>query len=132
MRLSVSIVFGCLFFTGSLFSQQVDIATMPPDQAFEHVYSKQLYTDSLTTTYVIWIKNRVPLHKHAAHTEQVYIAEGTGEMVLGDSTFTVYAGMHIFIPMGTPHSVQVTSAAPLKVVSIQSPMFDGSDRIKLE
>lgn len=124
----------CTFFlvAGNAFAQPVDVSALQPDQPFDNIFSKQLYSDSLTTTFVIWIKERVPLHKHAAHTEQVHIVEGSGEMVLGDSTFTVHAGMHVFIPLGTPHSVRVTSATPLKVISIQTPMFDGTDRIKLE
>ena len=62
------------------------------------------------------------------HTEQVYVLEGGGSMTLGDSTFSIKAGDLILIPMGTPHSVITTTDVPLKVVSIQSPKFDG-DRI---
>lgn len=126
-------VFGVLLCsTFNSYAQKVQIDTLQPDAVYENICSKQLYSDSLTTTFVIWIKHRVPLHKHALHTEQVYVIAGTGTMQLGDQQFNVQAGDHIFIPLGTPHAVQVTSTEPLQVVSIQTPLFDGSDRIKLE
>jgi hypothetical protein len=34
--------------------------------------------------------------------------------------------------MGTPHSLKVTSVSAVKVLSIQSPKFDGKDRIFIE
>jgi len=38
-------------------------------------------------------------------------------------------GGSIFIPQNTWHYVKVTSAEPLKVLSIQAPNFDGKDRV---
>lgn len=126
------ILFLCISTISQAQAQHIDVRALQPDQPYDNVFSKQLYSDSLTTTFVIWIKAQVPLHKHTTHTEQVYILEGTAQMTLGDSLFTVQAGDHIFIPMGTPHKAVVTSTTPLKVLSIQTPMFDGTDRIKLE
>ncbi len=100
-----------------------------PDTLFENVFSKRLFSDSLTSSFIIWIKQEVPLHKHAEHTEQVYILEGTANMLLGDNWIAIKSGDYIVIPKGTPHQVIVNSAVPLKVLSIQSPMFDGTDRI---
>ena len=130
MRLFILLV--CCISMYAASGQQISVSDIQPDKEFENVYSKQLYSDSLTTTFIIWIKQSVPLHKHAYHTEQVVVLEGTGEMILGDSILQVRAGDHITIPLGTPHAVKVTSAAPLKVISIQAPYFDGTDRIKLE
>ena len=72
------------------------------------------------------------LHKHVEHTENVIILEGEGEMTLGDKKFKVKKGDIVFIPKGTPHSLTVTSAIPVKVLSVQSPFFDGKDRIFIE
>lgn len=69
------------------------------------------------------------LHKHIKHTEYVKILEGRGEMTLGDKTIKIKKGDWITIPKGTPHGVKVTSRKPMKVLSIQSPKFDGKDRI---
>jgi mannose-6-phosphate isomerase-like protein (cupin superfamily) len=50
-------------------------------------------------------------------------------MKLGNATFKISEGDVIFIPLNTFHSVKSTGKVPLKVLSIQSPEFDGSDRI---
>ncbi|HRH39186.1 MAG TPA: cupin domain-containing protein, partial [Flavobacteriales bacterium] len=68
-------------------------------------------------------------HFHQHHTEHVVVLEGTAVMTLGDSTFTIAAGSTIAIPMGTVHAVTTTSNVPLRVISVQSPQFDGTDRV---
>jgi mannose-6-phosphate isomerase-like protein (cupin superfamily) len=68
-------------------------------------------------------------HHDAEHTEHVYIIEGTGDMLVGDSIYAVKKGDLIVIPPGTPHAVMTTSEEPLKVVSVQSPDFVGADRV---
>jgi mannose-6-phosphate isomerase-like protein (cupin superfamily) len=88
--------------------------------------------DSLSSSFLISIKNKVGLHKHLYHAEHVYVISGEGEMILGDESFFVKEGDYIFIPINTPHAVKVISKVPLKVISIQSPYFDGKDRILLE
>ena len=72
------------------------------------------------------------LHKHQAHSETIYVIEGTGEMRLGEKKCYLKKGDVLFIPENTPHSVKVTSDIPLKVLSVQAPEFDGTDRILLD
>ncbi len=110
--------------------QNADTVSCP--DSLENIYVRPLYSDSLSSSFVIFIKNEVKLHKHNAHTEHVMVLQGEGTMVLGDSTFTIKKGDIVFIPKGTPHKVLTTSKIPLKVISIQSPNFDGSDRLMLE
>jgi len=50
-------------------------------------------------------------------------------MVLGTDTFKIASGDLIFIPKNTVHAVKSIGASVLKVISIQSPRFDGTDRI---
>ena len=50
-------------------------------------------------------------------------------MTLGSITKEIKAGDIIFIPANTFHEVKVTSEKPLKVISIQAPEFDGTDRV---
>jgi quercetin dioxygenase-like cupin family protein len=102
-----------------------------PDKEYDNVLPRKLYSDAHATGFVIWVKQRVPLHKHATHSETVVVLEGKGEMQLGDQIFAVRKGDIIFIPEGTPHAVTVKRGA-LKVLSVQAPAFDGSDRIPLE
>ena len=53
-------------------------------------------------------------------------------MSLGDKTIQIKPRDYLFIPKGTIHDVNVTSKNSLKVLSIQSPFFDGKDRILIE
>jgi len=96
---------------------------------YDGIYSRMVASDSLSSSFVIFIKKEVKKHRHISHTENVFILEGEGEMLLGDKTFKVKKGDMIFIPINTVHSLKVTTSIPLKVLSVQSPRFDGKDRI---
>ncbi len=104
---------------------------MKPDQDYENIHVKPLHTDKHSSSFVIWIKEGVRLHKHDVHSEHVYVLKGKGEMVLGDEIVEVRKGDVIFIPEGTPHSVKVLGGT-MKVISVQSPEFKGKDRIFLD
>ncbi len=109
--------------------QFIDLDTIHIIGDYENISSQKLYSDSLVSTFEIWVKKEVPLHKHVFHTEQVIVLEGEGNMRLGDEWKMIKAGDLIIIPAGTLHQVIVTSSTPLKVLSIQAPEFDGSDRV---
>lgn len=110
--------------------QSLDTAKVPA--TVENVYNKPLYSDSLTSSFMIVVKKEVKLHLHQYHSEQVYVISGEADMVLGDQHIHIKAGDVIFIPKNTPHSAKVTSTEPLKILSVQSPYFDGKDRVLLE
>lgn len=107
--------------------QDLDSAKVSID--FENIYVRPISADSLSSTFLIWIKKEVKAHRHEFHTEHVYIVEGNGTLMLGDTMYTIKAGNWIYIPQNTIHRVRVTSSFPMKVISIQTPYFDGSDRI---
>ena len=114
----------------TLSAQQImNVANFQPELKYDNVHVYELDHDPLTTTFLIWVKDEVKSHFHANHTEIVYVLEGEGEMTLGDLVKTIRPGDYIFIPKGTHHSVKVKSDAPMKVMSIQTPQFDGSDRV---
>lgn len=102
-----------------------------PDNPFENVWVHKLFSDAHATGFVIWVKEGVPLHRHDHHSETVAVLEGKGTMRLGDEQFRITKGDVIFIPEGSPHSVLVQGKV-LKVLSIQAPAFDGTDRVPLE
>jgi mannose-6-phosphate isomerase-like protein (cupin superfamily) len=110
-------------------AQNQSLDTIKAPSNYDNIYSRAIACDSLSSSFVIFIKKEVKKHKHVTHTENVYILEGEGEMFLGDKTFKIKNGDIIFIPMNTVHSLKVTSAIPIKVLSVQSPHFDGNDRI---
>jgi len=103
--------------------------TVKAPAKYENVYTGPLYTDSFSSSFVIFIKNEVKEHKHATHTEHVIVLEGDANMTLDSRSFKIKKGDLIFIPKNTWHSVKVTSKTTLKVLSLQSPYFDGADRI---
>ena len=111
-------------------AQTNDVGDLTPDSSdYDNLYIKKLSSDSLSTSFAIWIKLKVKLHKHDFHTEHVYVLEGSGDFTLGDTTQPIKKGDLITIPKNTWHGVEVTSKVPLKVVSIQSPEFKGVDRV---
>ena len=96
------------------------------------VRSIVLHSDSSCTSFLLCIDHGVRPHLHRTHTEHVFVLDGIAEMTLGDSTRTIRAGDTILIPAGTPHAVKVTGDTPLRVISVQSPWSDGSDRVWLD
>jgi mannose-6-phosphate isomerase-like protein (cupin superfamily) len=98
----------------------------------ENVYSKKVSGDSLSTTFCILIKKEVKAHKHIFHSEHVLVLEGEAMMKLDGKSFSIKKGDVIFIPKNTVHAVKISGKMPLKVLSIQSPAFDGSDRVFVE
>ncbi|MBK8497747.1 MAG: cupin domain-containing protein [Flavobacteriales bacterium] len=114
-------------------SQHVfDPMTLPCNGDSAHVQVTPLFSDSLSSSFHICIPREVKPHLHRYHTEHVLVLEGEGSMLLGDSTFSIGAGHVIIIPMGTRHAVRTTSDVPLRVISVQAPFFDGSDRVMIE
>jgi len=100
-----------------------------PDKEFENIDVKKISSDSSSSTFAIWIKQKVKLHKHVYHTENVLIDKGFGEFQINDSIYKVAAGDWIVLPKNTWHGVVVNSKSIMKVISVQSPEYFGKDRI---
>ena len=100
-----------------------------PDKEFENIHVKKISSDSSSSTFAIWIKQKVRLHKHVYHTENVLIDEGFGEFQINDSIYKVTVGDLIIIPKNTWHGVIVNSKSTMKVISVQSPEYFEKDRI---
>ncbi|MBL7889776.1 MAG: cupin domain-containing protein [Bacteroidia bacterium] len=106
--------------------------TIKAPAAYENIYSRAIASDSLSSSFVIFIKKEVKKHKHLEHSEHIYVLEGEGDMLLGDKMIRIKKGDVLFVPKNTPHYLKVTSKEPVKVLSIQSPYFDGKDRVFIE
>ena len=117
----------CFNFSG----QNLVISTenIQPEKDYENINVIKLSSEINATTFAIWIKKSVRLHKHIQHVENVYIKEGSGDFQLGDTIYKVKSGDLITIPKNTWHGVKVNSKEAMKVISIQSPEFKGIDRI---
>ena len=111
----------------------LDLKEVEPDSAYENIYIKKISDDQEQTSYVIWVKQNVKAHYHATHSENIYVIEGKARMVVDGQEITIQAGDYLNFPKGKVHAVlEVTSGKPLKVLSIQSPKFNGKDRIFVE
>lgn len=106
--------------------------TIGSGTASSNIYSKALFSDSLSSSFCIVIKKEVKPHRHASHSEQVLVLEGEGLMKFDGQSFIIKKGDLVFIPKNKVHSVKTTGKIPSKVLSVQSPQFDGSDRIMVE
>jgi len=101
----------------------------PINEDYDNISITKLSTNTDATTFAIWIKKKVKIHKHINHTEHVYIKQGKGKFQLADSLYNVKTGDLIIVPKNTWHGVIVESKIPMKVISIQSPEFFGKDRV---
>jgi mannose-6-phosphate isomerase-like protein (cupin superfamily) len=127
------VVFILMFLVGAMNAQNPNIInteTIEPGNLA--VTNKSLFGDSLASSFCIIIKSEVRAHKHLKHSEHVIVQSGEGVMKINDKEFTIKPGDVIFIPKNTVHSVIVKGKKPLKVLSIQSPNFNGDDRVMME
>ncbi len=107
-----------------------NLITAEPDKEFSNIKVEKLAHDSLSTGFLIWVKKNVRPHRHMHHSENIFVIEGEGDMTVGEKTFRIAAGSYIFVPTNTVHSVVVDeSKGTMKVLSVQSPFFDGNDRV---
>ena len=129
MRLTI--ILGLLIIPFVIKSQYIisSIDQILPDKDFENIHVKKISSDSSSSTFAIWIKQKVKLHKHVYHTENIIIDKGFGEFQLNDSIYKVTAGDWIIIPKNTWHGVVVNSRSTMKVISVQSPEYFGKDRV---
>lgn len=125
----IIVLFGVLLYSSSYSQQIISVNDIILPENLTNIHSQKISSDSLVSTFIIYIKENVPMHKHTHHSENVYILEGEGTITVGEITRDIKAGDLIFIPENTFHEVTVTSERPLKVISIQAPEFDGTDRL---
>jgi mannose-6-phosphate isomerase-like protein (cupin superfamily) len=70
---------------------------------------------------------RTALHRHALTEEIYHITAGDGLMTLGDQRFAVAVGDTVCIAPGTPHCIDNTGVAPLRILCACSPAYAHDD-----
>ncbi|MBK9284452.1 MAG: cupin domain-containing protein [Sphingobacteriaceae bacterium] len=110
---------------------EMNTDTIGNNSKTDNIYSRFLFGDSLSSTFCIVIKKGVKAHKHQFHSENIVVLDGEANMQVGDVNWKIKKGDAFFIPKNTVHSAQTIGNTPLKVLSIQSPLFDGTDRIMI-
>ena len=122
-----------LIFMPSIIQAQINISTDTINiENNGKIQIRKLYCDSLSCTFLIVIPDVVKAHYHSKHTENIFVLEGFAIMKLGNREFEIKKGDLIIVPANTVHSVINQGNKPLKVISVQSPYFDGKDRILIE
>ena len=126
----------CFFKTFLMFSSiyhgqenVMKINQIKPIVEFENINVKKISSNPSSSTFAIWIKKKVKVHKHINHTENILIQSGYGQFQLNDSIYNVSTGDLIVVPKNTWHGVIIDSKEPMMVISIQSPEFFGKDRV---
>lgn len=127
-RLS-SLIFSLIVFT-SFSQERSNLNDYKPTADYENIHVLKIAEDDLHSTYIIWVKESVAEHYHASHTENIVVIQGKARMTINGEEIIVKKGDFINIPEGTKHAVlEVLSHKPLKVLSTQTPIFEGKDRI---
>ena len=121
---------GVVFFGYVAHSQETKaIALIQAPKQYDNIHVERIFGDSLSTSFMIWIKDTVATHKHEVHNETIHVLEGKAKFYFNDNITVIKAGEVLFIPKNNWHAVKVTSRKPLKVISTQSPGFYGKDRV---
>lgn len=131
MKTKPALFLSLLFCLGQANADKLVLSEITPPSNLENIHVVKLSSDPHSTDFIVFVKQLVPLHKHLAHTETLYVLEGSGTFQLGEESFDIGPGDYINVPEGTPHAVAVTSSMPLKVLSVQAPEFLGKDRVKV-
>lgn len=127
------VIFTALLIVVAGFAQEIiELKRLKPTEEFENIHVQKINDDEHQSSFVIWIKESVRLHKHEQHTENIYVISGKGIMRIGNKSLEVKKGDYFRIPKNTPHSLIVTSSKPMKVLSTQCPRFLGKDRVFID
>ena len=63
----------------------------------------------------------IPVHKHLAEDETIYVQYGSGLFTLGEKEYEVKAGSVAFVPKGVWHRMHNTGTTPLRMLFSYTP-----------
>jgi mannose-1-phosphate guanylyltransferase/mannose-6-phosphate isomerase len=73
---------------------------------------------------------RLSLQRHTKRAEHWVVVSGTAKVIAGSKSVLVRSNESIYIPKGTKHRLANTTAAPLKIVEVQTGEYLGEDDIE--
>jgi quercetin dioxygenase-like cupin family protein len=98
------------------------IKNIPPKALMPGITGYYAHGKNMTFGFVeLKAGSSVPLHQHI-HEQTTYIIEGQLDMVIGEQTCSLTAGMYHVIPSNTPHSA--IAKIDCKVIDVFSPVRD--------
>jgi mannose-6-phosphate isomerase-like protein (cupin superfamily) len=72
-------------------------------------------------------RGKTALHRHRLTEEIYHVMQGGGLMTLGERRFAVVVGDTICIEPGTPHCIENTGDAPLRILCACAPAYAHDD-----
>ena len=82
----------------------------------EEFYAKIIgYTVQITTA-LVWIKDKAPSEVHDNEFERFLILEGSCNITIGETVYSLVPGDFLAIPLFKPHVVKVTSTTFCKLI----------------
>ena len=98
----------------------------------ENIRVDELERDDTSSSHLVQIRDREPLHLHQQHDLEVMVRRGRGTLQLGSELVELKPGGLIGIPRGTPHAFINHSSQPAVAFAVFSPPFDGKDTIEVD
>jgi len=86
----------------------------PPD--FDQFHAKIIGYTPKAITAIIWIRNMAPPETHDNELEKFLILEGSCDITIGNTIYSLVPGNYLSIPLHVSHNVRVTSKTPCKAI----------------
>lgn len=80
------------------------------------VYARIIGNTQQASTAIVWIKDMAPAEAHHDEYERFLIVEGTCDIIVEDTVYSLTPGDYMSIPLYKNHTVVVTSGMPCKAI----------------
>ena len=84
--------------------------------AIKSIFLKIINYTPEVTTAVVWLLDQADNEVHEKEYERFLVAEGTCTVTAGTNLFHLQPNDYYEVPLHTPHTIQVTSSQPCKVI----------------
>ncbi len=98
----------------------------------EDIRLEEISRGETSSTHLVVIRRREPLHVHAQHDLIAIVLRGEGTLTMGERPLEVRPGAILTIPRGVPHSFLNKSNEPAIAYAVFTPPFDGKDMVPLQ
>ncbi len=98
------------------FSEWLNRADMVTPANFKDLHAKIIGFTPTAISAIVWIKDMAPQEVHDNEYEKFLIVEGTCNITVGVTVYSLAPGDYFAIPLHENHQVMVTSINPCKVI----------------
>ncbi|MDH3514576.1 MAG: cupin domain-containing protein, partial [Gammaproteobacteria bacterium] len=98
----------------------------------ENIRAVTLARNNRSSSLLVQVRDREPLHRHADSDITVLLLRGEGDIRLGQQTIAVKAGDVTHIPRGAIHAFINRGPEPAAALVVYSPAPGPKDRILVE